>query len=175
MSKTSRVTHAFEPVYDLCSRVLLLGTMPSPLSRENGFYYSHPQNRFWKIIGTLLGEEPPQTPEQKKCFILSHHIALWDVLASCDIVGASDSSIKNPRPNDLRIIIDNAPIRAVFFTGKKAEQLYIRLCEPIKGIPVACLPSTSPANRRYSDEALLQHYAAILPYLHETSNIYNQR
>lgn len=166
MSKTTRVTHTFEPVYNRNSRVLLLGTMPSPLSRENGFYYSHPQNRFWKIIGTLLGEAIPQTPEQKKCLILSHHIALWDVLESCDIVGASDSSIKNPKTNDLRSILHNAPIRAVFFTGKKAEQLYIRLSEPIKGIPVACLPSTSPANRRYSDEALLQHYAAILPYLY---------
>ena len=165
MSDMETVTHVFPPVYDVNSRILLLGTIPSPRSRENGFYYSHPQNRFWRVLATLLEEAIPQTPEQKKTLLLFHHIALWDVLASCDILGASDGSIKNPVPNNLRAVLDNAPIRAVFFTGKKAWQLYARLCEPITGLPVACLPSTSPANRRCSEEALLQHYGAILPYL----------
>lgn len=165
MSDTAHVTHAFLPVFDAHSRVLLLGTMPSPGSRERGFYYSHPQNRFWRVLSALLNEEIPQTIEQKKALLLNHHIALWDVLASCDIAGASDASIRNPVPNNLRLILDNAPIQAIFATGRKAQELYSRLCQPVTGRPIICLPSTSPANQRYSEEALKHEYSVILPYL----------
>ncbi|MFA9379713.1 MAG: DNA-deoxyinosine glycosylase [Acetanaerobacterium sp.] len=162
----SYVTHAFEPVYDEQSRILLLGTMPSPKSRENGYYYSHPQNRFWRVMAAVLCEEEPQTTQQKRTLLISHHIALWDVLASCEITGASDTSIKNPVSNDLRVILDAAPVAAVFATGRKAESLYNRLCRPPIGMEIVYLPSTSPANRaRNPDDALVLAYSAILPYL----------
>ena len=106
--ETKRITHAFNPVFDIESRVLILGTMPSPKSRELGFYYSHPRNRFWPVMAEIFGEEQPKNPNEKEDFVLRHKIALWDVLKECDIDGASDSSIKNAVPNDLSIIFDKA-------------------------------------------------------------------
>ncbi len=165
MNEHNYVSHAFAPVYNEHSRVLVLGTMPSPGSRKQGFYYSHPQNRFWKTLSAILSEELPKTAQQKRELVLAHRIALWDVLKSCEITGASDASIKNPVSNDLSIILNTADIRAIFATGRKAEQLYTRLCLPHTGIPIVYLPSTSPAHRLYSDEQLAEKYAVILPYL----------
>ena len=125
--KTERISHAFDPVFDGESRVLILGTMPSPKSRELGFYYSHPRNRFWPVLSKIFGEEIPKTPEEKQNFCLRNKIALWDVLKECDIEGASDSSIKNAVPNDLSVILNSANIKAVFTTGGTAGKLYKKL------------------------------------------------
>ena len=150
----------------------MLGTMASPASRKAGFYYGHPQNRFWRIMGDLFLTGAPETREQRIAFCRLHHIALWDVLQSCDIKGADDGSIKNPVPNPIGELLLQTPIGAVFTTGKKAHDLYQRLVLPnsrVKDIP---LPSTSPANCRfYTYEALLLEYRQILPYCTESGSL----
>ena len=159
------IIHSIEPVFDAESRVLILGTMPSPKSREVQFYYGHPQNRFWRVLAAVLGEEVPQSVPEKKAMLLRHRIALWDVLAECEITGASDSSIRNPVANDLSVILDRAPVQAVFTTGATAWKLYTRLQKPHTGIEAVRLPSTSPANCAVKMEALTEAYKAILPWL----------
>ncbi len=157
-----RIAHPLDPVFDARSRVLVLGTMPSPRSREEGFYYGHPRNRFWKVLGALFGEPEPLGIEMRRAFLLAHRIALWDVLASCTIEGASDASIADPVPNDLRRVGSTAPIEAVFTTGTKASELYRRLCAGMlpsaRHVP---LPSTSPANARMRLDDLVQAYRPI--------------
>ena len=163
------VTHEIQPVFDSRSRVLLLGTMPSPASREQGFYYGHPQNRFWRVLAAIFDEPAPRTIEEKRDMLLRHHIALWDVLASCEIEGASDASIRGAQPNDLVRIFDAADIRAVFTTGTKAGELYRKLIEPTLGVPCTTLPSTSPANAKMKLADLVGAYGkALLPLLGET-------
>lgn len=162
---TAYVEHTFEPVFDSASRVLVLGSIPSPKSREQGFYYGHPRNRFWPVLARVLGEEQPGTIEEKKALALSRHVAVWDVLAGCDIHGADDGSIRNPRPNDLNRIIGQAPIQAIFTTGAKAGALYKRFCRPVTGMDAILLPSTSPANCRMTEEVLVAAYSAILEFL----------
>lgn len=163
------VTHEIQPVFDSRSRVLLLGTMPSPASREQGFYYGHPQNRFWRVLAAIFDEPVPRTIEEKRDMLLRHHIALWDVLASCEIEGASDASIRDAQPNDLARIFDAADIRAVFATGTKAGELYRKLIEPTLGVPCTTLPSTSPANAKMKLADLVGAYGkALLPLLGET-------
>lgn len=159
------IIHSIEPVFDAESRVLILGTMPSPKSREVQFYYGHPQNRFWRVLAAVLGEEVPQSVPEKKTMLLRHRIALWDVLAECEITGASDSSIRNPVANDLAVILGHAPVQAVFTTGATAWKLYTRLQKPHTGIEAVRLPSTSPANCAVKMEALTEAYKAILPWL----------
>lgn len=163
--KTEYVTHEFPPVFDENSRILMLGTMPSPRSREVGFYYGHPRNRFWKVVADVCGEELPQTKEEKIAFALRNRIAVWDVLARCEIKGADDSSIRSPIPNDMNVILKQADIRAVFTTGTKAAQLYKRYCYKETNIQAICLPSTSPANCRVSYEELYEAYSVIREYL----------
>lgn len=167
--KTAYVTHDFEPIYNENSRVLLLGTMPSPKSREIGFYYGHPRNRFWKVVSDVCGEELPETKEDKIAFALRNKIAVWDVLEGCEIRGADDSSIRNPRANDMDVILKHADIRAIFTTGTKAAQLYKRYCFPKTGIASIVLPSTSPANCRVSYEELYEAYAIITKFTAEVS------
>ena len=163
------VTHEIQPVFDNRSRVLLLGTMPSPASREQGFYYGHPQNRFWRVLAAIFDEPAPRTIEEKRDMLLRHHIALWDVLASCEIEGASDASIRGARPNDLARIFDAVDIRVVFATGTKAGELYRKLIEPTLGVPCTTLPSTSPANAKMKLADLVDAYGkALLPLLGET-------
>lgn len=159
------VTHEFDAFFDKDSRVLILGTIPSPKSREQGFYYGHPQNRFWKVLADVLGEEFPQTVEERKRFLKRNHIALWDVLESCEIKGASDVSIRNARPNDMNRILQAADIRAIFATGAKAAQLYKKLCFPECGVEAIRLPSTSPANCGCSYEDLREAYSQICDYV----------
>lgn len=144
--------------------MLILGTIPSPKSREHGFYYMHPQNRFWRMLCTVLGEDVPSDTAGRKELCLAHGIALWDVLESCDISGASDSSIKNAVPNDLGRIFSTADIRAVFTTGKKAHELYQRYF-PDDTHTEICLPSTSPANRTITEAEMLEQYRQIADYL----------
>lgn len=167
--EANHVEHPLEPVFDERSRVLVLGTMPSPKSREVGFYYGHPQNRFWRVLAELFDEPVATANDRRRDQLLRHHIALWDVLASCDIEGASDASIGNARPNDLSRILDVAPIEAVFCTGAKSAELYGRYCEAAVGISAVKLPSTSPANAAVRFEELVDAYSAILPYLEEFS------
>lgn len=162
---TERITHAFEPVYDSNSRILVLGTMPSPKSRENGFYYSHPQNRFWKVLSRLFDEPFPSTTKEKRELALCHGVALWDVLARCDIKGADDSSIRNPVANDIGGLLKQAPINGIFATGATAARLYRKLVFPITGRDCISLPSTSPANCRYSLDMLCGEYQILLKYL----------
>lgn len=146
---STTVLHELSPVFNAQSRVLFLGTIPSPKSREKGFYYAHPQNRFWPVLAAVFGEEVPMTTEERRNFALLHGIALWDVLASCTIRGADDQSIKDPVANDLSIILNHADIRAIFTTGKKAAALYKKYCLPQTKREAIELPSTSPANCRY--------------------------
>lgn len=155
---TETILHPLDPIYDKNSRVLILGTMPSPRSRTEGFYYGHPQNRFWRVLADIFGETIPLEKAAKISFLIHHHIALWDVLRSCTITGADDNSIKNPVANDLSVIFSKADIRVVFTTGKKATWLYEKYCLPETGIASHYLPSTSPANGGTSYAELLDAY-----------------
>lgn len=157
--------HTLEPWYDRRSNVLILGTFPSPKSREYGSYYGHPQNRFWSTLASVFEESIPTTVSQRQAFVKRHHIALWDVLASCSIRGADDASIVDPVPNDLPRLLDATEIRAIFTTGKKAKALYDALLFPRIGREAILLPSTSPANRRwFDDKALVDAYRVIRSY-----------
>lgn len=154
--------HPIPPIYDNRSRVLILGSFPSVKSREEGFFYGHPQNRFWKVLSKVLNCPEPTTVEGKKQMLLQHRIALWDVIASCEIMGSADSSIKNVVPNDLRVILDAAPIEVVFVNGKTAEKYYNRYIRDKIGREAVCLPSTSPANAAWGMERLTEAWRAIL-------------
>ena len=141
------VEHPWGAVYDRDSRILILGTIPSPKSREAGFYYGHPKNIFWKTVSDVLGkDEPDRSMEAMKRFLTENRIALWDVLKSCEIKGASDSHIRNPVPNDFRGILRMADIRCIFTTGKTATRLFNKHCAEATGMTAEYLPSTSPAN-----------------------------
>jgi len=154
-------------VYDKRSRILILGTMPSPESRRRGFFYSHPSNRFWRALAEILEADVPQTNEEKREFVLENGIALWDVLKSCDIVGASDSSIRNAVPNDIPRLLAETGIKAVFTTGQTATKLYRRFFPYPNPEPIP-LPSPSPANQgRWPLEALVGEYREILEYISE--------
>ena len=155
------VIHTIEPVFDANSRVLVLGTMPSPKSREQGFFYAHPQNRFWRVLAAVLTQPVPQDMPEKKAMLLANGIALWDVLHACSIRGAADGSIKEPVPNDLRRIFEHARIHAVFATGAKAHALYEKYLRHQTGIEAVRLPSPSGANCATSFEALVEAYAQI--------------
>ncbi len=159
------VIHPIPPLYDKNSRVLILGTMPSPASRQRAFYYAHPQNRFWKVLCTLFDCPPCEDNNARRDLCQRHGIALTDVLKSCTIEGASDASIQNAQPNDLSPILNSADIRAIFTTGQTAGKLYHRLCEPVTGRPAIVLPSTSAANAAIRLETLIERYSVILPYL----------
>ncbi|MDE7478866.1 MAG: DNA-deoxyinosine glycosylase [Lachnospiraceae bacterium] len=155
--KYEHVTHTFGPVYDSQSKILILGSMPSVKSREQQFYYGHPQNRFWKVLSAVLEESPPKTIDEKKAFLLNHHIALWDVIASCDIIGSSDSSIKNVKANDMHLILEQADIKTIFLNGGKADEFFKKYCmQNIQDNKPALvkLPSTSPANAAWSFDRL---------------------
>lgn len=152
MAKT--VVHPYGPVFDSNSKVLILGTIASPKSRENGFYYTHPQNRFWRVISDILSYPLPKNNIERKKLLLKNNIAIWDVLHSCTITGADDSSIKDPVCNDINFVLNQTKIKAIFTTGKTAYKLYNKYCLKDTGMPAISLPSTSPANCRYSYDEL---------------------
>ena len=156
------IVHSFEPVYDRASEILILGTLPSVKSRENNFYYGHKQNRFWKVLATLLKEPVPDTIEEKKAMLLARRIALWDVIQSCDIKGSSDSSIKNVTPTDLKQILDHCQIRQIYANGNKAGALYKKYQQPLTERDILVLPSTSPANAAWSLDRLYEKWSEIL-------------
>lgn len=150
------IAHPFAPVYDTASHVLVLGTFPSVKSRENLFYYGHPQNRFWRVLALLFHEQAPETIPEKRAMLLEHGVAIWDVLASCDITGSSDLSIRKPVPNDIAALLSSTSIHTVFCNGQTAGSLYHRWCEPSAGLPAIILPSTSPANARWTLDRLTE-------------------
>ncbi|MBQ8404793.1 MAG: DNA-deoxyinosine glycosylase [Clostridia bacterium] len=153
--------HPFPPLYNENSRVLILGSFPSVKSREEMFFYGHPQNRFWRVLAAVLGCDVPQNIAEKREMLLSHGIALWDVLASCEIEGSADSTIKNAVPNDLSPIFAAAKIEKVFVNGKTAEKYYNKYLKENLGREAVCLPSTSPANAAWSAERLAQAWSVI--------------
>ena len=156
------VTHTIPPVFSAESEILILGTMPSPKSREAAFYYAHPQNRFWPVLARVYGEPLPQSVEEKKRLILAHRLALWDVLSRCEITGASDASIKNPVANDVPSLLKITRVSRVLCTGGTSARLYTRLLYPLTAIPCETLPSPSAANAQYSLNALASAYTAAL-------------
>ncbi len=159
------VIHPIPPVFDRNSKILILGSFPSVKSREGHFFYHHPKNRFWKTLAGVLDVPVPDTIAEKKAFLLSHRIALWDVIASCSIEGSSDSSIRDVVPNDLSVILSTADIRAIFCNGKTSWNYYRKYQEAVTGIPAVSLPSTSPANAAWSLEKLKGAWNVILPYI----------
>ena len=159
------LTHPFPPLYNQNSQILILGSFPSVKSREQKFFYGHPQNRFWKVVSAVLGCETPSTVEEKKTFLLEHGIALWDVIASCEITGSSDTSIKNVIPNDIAEILEAGNIKQIFVNGKTAEKYYIKYLEAKTGKTAVCLPSTSPANAAWNVERLITQWQVITDFL----------
>lgn len=161
MIQSERITHDFAPVYDKNSQILILGSFPSVKSRENQFYYGHPQNRFWKVLARLMETEVPTTIEEKKQFLLSHKIAIWDVISSCRIEGSSDSSIRDVEVSDFSKILSETSIQTIFVNGNKAYELYKKYAEEKTGIKAIKLPSTSPANAAWNLERLCDSWAVI--------------
>ena len=153
--------HPFDPVWDADCRLLILGTFPSVKSRENAFYYGHPQNRFWRVLGAVYDEPVPETVEEKRAFLLRHHIALWDVIAQCEITGSADSSIRQAVPNDLPGLMTKCPIRRILLNGKTAERIYLKHWNTLPVEHIA-LPSTSPANAACSLERLTAEWSRAL-------------
>lgn len=170
------IIHPFPPLYDENSKVLILGSFPSVKSREQMFFYGHPQNRFWKVVSAVTGKPLPETIEEKKALLLSSGIALWDVIASCEIEGSSDSSIKNAVANDLTGILGNAEIKQIFVNGKTAEKYYNKYIRDKIGRDALCLPSTSPANAAWSVEKLINEWKIlnmfICPVTEQISHTY---
>ena len=152
------IKHEIEPVYDKNSRILILGSFPSVKTREAGFFYGHPQNRFWKVLAGICKEAVPQTVEEKKCFLLRNGIAVWDVIAECDITGSSDSSIRNVKPADIRRILDAAKIERICCNGATAYRLYEKYLFPLCKREAVKLPSSSPANAAWSAERLMEEW-----------------
>jgi len=156
------ILHPIPPVFDKHSRVLILGSFPSVKSREEGFFYGHRQNRFWPLIAALTGEATPKTVEDKRTLLLRHGIALWDVLASCEIDGSSDASIKNEVPCDILTLLASTKIETIFCSGKTAHRLF---CKHFPELSAVCLPSTSPANAAMTMEKLREKWKIILTSL----------
>ena len=168
MAEYEHVRHEFEPIYNANSKILILGTLPSVKSREQNFYYGHPQNRFWKVLARICEtEKVPESIEEKKIYLLEHQIAVWDVIAECDIIGSSDSSIKNVVPTDLNIILKNAPIQQIYGNGGKAYTLYQKYSYPKIQREMVKLPSTSPANAAWQIERLTESWRQICTFLNK--------
>lgn len=157
--------HGFGPVYDKESCILILGSFPSVKSREQAFYYGHPQNRFWKVLAALEKTEVPQTVEEKKVWLHAHHIAVYDVIEACDIEGSSDSSIRNVIPADIGTILTESKVKHIFTNGKTAGRLYRRYQAKTCDLPMIELPSTSPANAAYTLDKLVAAWKTIVEFL----------
>ena len=156
-----RIEHPFGPLFNEHSRVLILGSFPSVKSREQNFFYGHPQNRFWKVISAVFGCEVPTTIEQKKELILKHGLALWDSIASCVITGSSDASVRDVRANDLRMILDGSQIERIYCNGRKSYEIYEKYIRSAIGREAVCLPSTSPANAVWTFPKLLEAWSVV--------------
>ncbi len=155
------IIHPIPPLFNQNSKALILGSFPSVKSREAQFFYGHPQNRFWAVVAAVYGYEKPSTIEDKKHLILENGLALWDVIAECEIEGSADSTIKNVRANDLSIILQNSAVEKIYVNGKTAEKYYNKYTLPQTGIKAVCLPSTSPANAAWNIEKLIEAWKII--------------
>lgn len=156
-----RQLHTISPVFDRESKILILGSFPSVKSRETGFFYGHPQNRFWQVIAAVTDSPVPTTVEEKKNLLLNRHIAVWDVIQSCEITGSSDSSIRSVTVNRVDELLAQSNIRYIFVNGHTAEKLYRKYLFSVTGIEAVVLPSTSPANAAFSKERLVQEWRVI--------------
>ena len=161
MSDYQTIVHPIPPFFSDDSKILILGSFPSVKTRESGFFYGHPQNRFWKVMAAVFQDDVPLTVPEKRAFASRHQIALWDVIHSCDIIGSSDASIRNVTVNDLSVVLDHAPVGKIFVNGKTAEKLYKKYTEPLIQRPAICLPSTSPANAAWTLEKLTEAWEVI--------------
>ena len=162
MRQYTHIVHPFGPLYNADSTVLILGSLPSVKSREQQFFYGHPQNRFWPLLATLFGEPAPQSVGEKRALALRHHVALWDTIYSCDIVGSSDSSIRNVVPTDLRPILSGSKVRRIFCNGRTSGLYFQKYQAKTLGREALVLPSTSPANAAWTMEKLLEAWRVIL-------------
>ena len=160
-SKRQKIIHPIPPLYDKDSKILILGSFPSVKSREEAFFYGHPQNRFWKLLAGILSEDKPETVEEKREFLHRNHIAVWDVIYSCDIIGSSDSSIRNVVPSDLSEILESSDIKQIYCNGAKSYEYYCKYQEKETGRKAKKLPSTSPANAAFSIERLAKEWKKI--------------
>jgi len=167
MAEYKHVKHTFESIYNEKSKILILGSLPSVKSREQGFYYGHPQNRFWKVLAGLLKWEEPVTIEEKKKMLLENKIAIWDVLESCDIQGSSDSSIKNAVAADIPGLLEKTKIEKIYVNGTTAGKYYKKYLYPLTGVEAVVLQSTSPLNCRYNLEKLTVNWSVILQNIQE--------
>ncbi len=158
------VRHTILPVYNIDSKILILGSFPSIKSRETKFFYGHPQNRFWKVLSNIYNSDIPAAIKEKETFLLKQGIAVWDVISSCEINGSADSSIKNVEANDLLVVLNSCEIKQIFVNGKTAEKLYNKHIRPLIKRDVVYLPSTSPANAKYSLEDLIKEWSIIKNY-----------
>lgn len=156
MQEYQNITHTFEPIYDRRSKILILGSFPSVKSRENKFYYGHPQNRFWKVLAKILNVDTPNSIEEKKEMLYNNNIAIWDVIQSCTIEGSSDSSIRDVVVNDFTEILKDSEIERIYVNGTKAYELYHKYAEKVTGIKAIKLPSTSPANAAWNADRLYE-------------------
>lgn len=163
IDRYEHIVHPFPPLYDEDSEILILGSLPSVKSREQMFFYGHPQNRFWKVVSTVLGEPVPVTIEEKKAMLHAHHIALWDTIYSCDIIGSSDSSIKNVTPTDLTKIVRSSKVAEVICNGKTSGKYFAKYQQKTLGMEPVVLPSTSPANAAFSVDKLTEVWGAAIP------------
>ena len=148
-------THPFGPYVDSNSKILILGSFPSVRSRAQNFYYGHPQNRFWKVLAACVEDQVPNTLDEKKHFLSTHQIALWDVIDSCDISGSSDASIRNATPTEIKQLLEQTNIEKILVNGKTATKLFQRYWPDVEFI--AC-PSTSAANAAMSLNQLIEEY-----------------
>ena len=162
--KAEKIIHPIPPYFDKNSKILILGSFPSVKSREQGFFYGHPQNRFWKVLASLSNKKIPETIDEKKALLKALNIALWDVLESCEIRGSADSSIKNAKVNDLSVILKKADIHMIFTNGKTAEKYYNKYLKNLYPQGTLCLPSTSPANAAKTLDMLIEEWKIILKY-----------
>jgi len=156
------VIHPIKPIYNENSKILILGSFPSVKSREQGFFYGHAKNRFWQVLAKLKNEKIPYTIQEKTEFLIRNNIAVWDVISSCEIRGSADSSIKNVVPNNLEIILENSKVKTIFLNGKTAEKYYNKYLKNNYLIKVITLPSTSPANAKFSLDMLVNEWSKIL-------------
>ncbi len=160
-----RVIHPIPPLYNIDSKVLVLGSFPSVKSREGQFFYHHPQNRFWRVISAVFNESVPVTLEEKRDLLLRNGIAVWDVIQSCEIIGSADSSIKNVIPNDLSEILKTAKLNRIISNGSTSYQLYMKHIFPKTGIEALGLPSTSPANASCSMDCLVKAWSVLVTFI----------
>ncbi len=163
--KAKKAIHNIPPIYNKDSKILILGSFPSVKSREQEFYYAHKQNRFWEVLASILNCNEPETEKEKTELLLSSHIALWDVIKSCEIIGSSDTSIKNVKPNDIMMILQNSSVSRIFTNGNKAYELYKKYIFPDTKIEAIKLPSTSPANAAFSLDKLCEQWANVIKFI----------